>query len=181
MTLKGNKSKGQRALETEKTVQQLQMATRVSQMLLQQVGNSVQTINGDLNNLVGRQRDLQYRTLAIQSLLNLDIDAINRKSEELQIKDFEEAALKEDVTEGCTTTDVVEEDSVVVLTTTVNEDKGILRTRLKVADIGFPQLKQDLLGKKKNDVLTTEINGENHVITVLDVKKMPKKETTEQQ
>ena len=36
MTLKGNKTKGQRALEMESGVKQLQMATRVSQMLIQQ-------------------------------------------------------------------------------------------------------------------------------------------------
>lgn len=175
MTLKGNKTKSQRALETEKTVQQLQMATRVSQMLTQQMGQSIQSISKDFGELSGRQRDTQYRLLAIQALLNLSVDDIDRKAEALQIKDFEEAAAKEDVQAGCTDTEVIAENSVIVLTSKVGNGGGILRTRIKVAELGFPQLKQDLLGKKVGDVVEADLNGARHTITILNVKKMPEK------
>lgn len=175
MTLRGNKTKGQRALETEKSVQQLQMSARVSQMLIQQIGNSVQSMSKDLGELSGRQRDTQYQLLAIRKLLNLDADQVNAVAEELQVKDFEEASAKEDVAEGCTDTDAVSDDSVVVLTSKVGASGGILRTRLKVAELAFPQLKQDLLGKKVGDSVEADINGTHHTITVLGIKKMPEK------
>ena len=177
MTLKGNKSKGQRALETEKGVQQLQMATRMSQMLIQQMGNSVQTISKDLGELTGRQRDIQYRLLAIQELLNLNADDVVAKAEALQVKDFEETSAKEDVTEGCTDADTVAEDSVIILTSKVETGGGILRTRLKVAELGFPQLKQDLLGKRVGDTVEADINGTKHSITLLGIKASPAKAT----
>jgi hypothetical protein len=175
MTKRGNKSKGERALETEQNMKQLQTATRVTQMLVQQIGNSVQTLSKDFGELTGRQRDAQYRVLAIQALLNLNVDEVNRKAEELQVRDFEEAATKEDLADGCTSTDLVEEDCVIVLTSKVGETGGILRTRLRVAELGFPQLKQDLLGKKVGDTVGADINGTLHSITILDIKKMPEK------
>lgn len=180
MTLRKNKTKGQRFQDAEKEVQQLQMATRVSQMLIQQMGNSVQSLSKDFGEISGRQRDAQYRILAIQQLLGLDTNAINAKAEELQVKDFEEASAKEDETEGCTNADVVAEDSVVILTSKVGENGGILRTRLKVAELGFPQLKQDLLGKKIGDTVDADISGTLHTITVLGIKTLPVKATQEQ-
>jgi hypothetical protein len=177
MTLKGNKTKGQRAMETEKGVQQLQMATRMSQMLIQQMGNSIQTISKDMGELTGRQRDIQYRLLAIQELLGLNADDVVAKAEALQVRDFEETSSKEDAAEGCTDADTVTEDSVIILTSKVESGGGILRTRLKVAELGFPQLKQDLLGKKVGDTVEADINGTKHSITLLGIKALPAKAT----
>lgn len=175
MTLQKNKTKGQRFQEAEKGVQQLQMATRVNQMLVQQIGNSVTGLSKDLGELSGRQRDAQYRILAIQALLGLSLADIDKKAEEMQIKDFEEASAKEDAAEGYTDVDFVEENSVVVLTSKVGDTGGILRTRLKVAELGFPQLRDDLLAKKVGDVVEADINGAKHTITVLGIKNAPEK------
>jgi hypothetical protein len=175
MTLKGNKTKSQRAMETEQGVKQLQMATRVSQMLIQQMGQSVQSMGRDMNEITVRQRELQYKVLAIQELMNIDADAVTRRAEALQIKDFEETSAKEDVAQECTDADEVTEDSVIVLTSKVEAGGGILRTRLKVAELGFPQLKQDLLGKKVGDTIEADINGTKHSITLLGIKKLPVK------
>ncbi len=175
MTLRKNKTKGERWADLEKTVQQGQMATRINQMLVQQIGNSVSTMARDFGELSGRQRDAQYRLLAIQELLGLKLEDINRRSEELQIRDFEEASAKEDAAQECTPTDVVAEDSVVTVTSKTEAGGGILRSRLAVAEIGLPGLKQDLLGKKVGDVVTAEVNGAKHSITILDVKKLPEK------
>jgi hypothetical protein len=175
VTLKGNKSKGQRALETESNVKQLQMATRVSQMLVQQMGQSIQSMSKDMNELTARQRDLQYKVLAIQELTGVNADTVTERAEALQVKDFEEASAKEDAAAGATDAETVTEDSVVVLTSKVAEGGGILRTRLNVAEIGFPQLKQDLLGKKVGDTFTADVNGTTHSITLLGIKTLPAK------
>ena len=175
MTLKSNKTKGQRALETESGVKQLQMATRVSQMLIQQMGQSVTSLSKDTGELTARQRELQYKVLAIQELLNLSADDITARAEVLQIKDFDEASAKEDVAQDCTDTDVVTENSLVILTSKVDVGGGILRTRLNMVEIGFPQLKQDLLGKKIGDMVEADINGVKHSITLLGIKELPAK------
>ena len=175
MTLKGNKSKGQRALETESGLKQLQMATRVSQMLVQQMGQSVQAMSKDMNELTARQRELQYKVLAIQELTGVNVDAVTALAESLQIKDFAEASAKEDAAAGAVDAELVEEDSVVILTSSVNQGGGILRTRLNVAEIGFPQLKQDLLGKRVGDTFPAEVNGVSHSISILGIKKLPQK------
>jgi hypothetical protein len=175
MTLKGNKTKGQRALEMESGVKQLQMATRVSQMLIQQMGQSVTSMSKDMNELTARQRDLQYRVLAMQELLNLNTDDVTAKAEVLQVKDFEEAASKEDAASGAYDVDEVAEECVVTLTSKVGAGGGILRTRLNVSEIGFPQLKQDLLTKKVGDTFDADVNGAKHSITLLGIKKLPVK------
>jgi len=151
------------------------MATRISQMLLQQVGNSSNQMGRDLSELATRQRDVQYRQLALQDLLGVDLDALDKKAEELQIKDFSEASAKEDLEKNYTEASVVAEDSVVIITTKVEEDsaKGILRSKLVVGEIAFPQLKEDLMGKKAGDSLEADINGTNHEITVLAIRTKP--------
>ena len=175
MTLAKNKTKGQRFQETENGVQQLQMATRVNQMLVQQIGNSVTSLSKEIGELSGRQRDAQYRVLALQALLGLSLEEIDKKAEEMQVRDFGEASAKEDAAEGCTDVDFVEENSVIVLTSKVGTTGGILRTRLKVAELGFPQLRDDLLGKKVGDTIEADISGTKHTITVLAIKNAPKK------
>jgi len=173
MTLRGNKTKSQRAAETESGVKQLQMATRVNQMLIQQMGQSVTSMSKDMNELTARQRDLQYKVLAIQELLSLSADDVTARAETLQVKDFEEASAKEDAAAGTTDVDTVTEDCIVVLTSKVAAGGGILRTRLNVAEIGFPQLKEDLLTKKVGDTFDADVNGTTHSITLLGIKKLP--------
>jgi hypothetical protein len=173
MTLRGNKTKVQRQTEVESGVSQLQMATKVSQMLIQQMGQSVTSMSRDFNELTARQRELQYSVLAIQELLSLSADVVTAKAEELQIKDFAEASAKEDAASGAVDAEVVVEESTVVLTSKVGVGGGILRTRLKVAEVGFPQLKQDLIGKKVGDSFLADISGTQHSITILGIKVMP--------
>lgn len=181
MTLKHNKSKGERFEALEKRVQNIEMASRVGQMLIQQIGNAVSPMARDVGELAGRQRELQYRLLAVQELLNLNIDQINTRSEELQVKDFEETSAKEDTEKGYDTVDTVTEDSVVIFTSKTPEeavDKGILRSKLLVKEIGFPSLREDLIGKKVGDTLLTDVNGTKHSITILGVRYAPVTQST---
>jgi hypothetical protein len=175
MTVRGNKTKVQRFQEAESGVKQLQMATRVNQMLIQQMGQSVTGMSKDMNELTARQRELQYTVLAMQELLNLNPVDVSTRAETLQIKDFEEASAKQDVEVGAVDADVVTEDCAIVLTSKVGAGGGILRTRLNVAEIGFPQLKQDLLNKKVGDTFDADVNGTTHSITLLGIKRLPPK------
>lgn len=175
MTKRKNMTAAQRQQKVEKDVEQLQMATRISQMLLQQLGNSSNTLGRDLSELASRQRDNQYQFLALRELLNINLDELNKKAEELQIKDFDEASEKEDAEKDYTVADVVEEDSVVIITTKVDDDneKSILRSKLAVSELNFPQFKEDLMGKKAGDELEADINGVKHKVTLLGIRKKP--------
>lgn len=179
MTLRNNLTKAERNALLEKRIANIEMANRVTQMLLQQIGGSVSPMARDVGELAQRQRELQYRTLAIQELLALSTDAIAKRSEELQVKDFDETSAKEDVEKGYTVTDVVTDDSVVIVTSKISgnaDAQGILRSKLVVAEIGFPQLRADLLGKKVSDVVEADINGVKHELTVLGVRAVPAKQ-----
>jgi len=177
MTKRKNMSAAQRQVTVEKKVEQLEMATRVSQMLLQQVGNSTNQVGRDISELATRQRDVQYRVLALQELLGVKIEDLEARAEELQVKDFNEVSDKEDLEKGYTIANTVTEDSVVIITTKVeNQDennKGILRSKLILADLAFPKLKEDLLGKSVGDDLTADINGTKHQIKVLGIRSVP--------
>jgi hypothetical protein len=173
MTLRKNMTKGERQAALEKRVSNLEMANRVAQMLLQQIGGSVSPMARDVGELSGRQREMQYRFLAIQELLSLNTDEIAKRSEALQIKDFEETSAKEDAEKGYTVGDVVTEESVVIVTSKVDGEGGILRSKLVVKEIGFPQLRADLAGKKVGEVVEADINGTKHSITILGIRTVP--------
>lgn len=169
-------SKSDRLDALEKSIKNLEVTGRIAQMLIQQVGNAVSPMTRDFGELAQRQRDAQYRMLAIQSLLGLDVNAIDQKAEELNIKDFNDTSDKEDLEKGYTLSDVVAEDSIVIITSKTpeeKEDKGILRSKLIVKNIGFPDLREQLLSKKTGDVVTTDVNGVKHEITVLGIRSVP--------
>lgn len=174
MTKKHNLSRGERFEIAEQKVKNLEMGARVSQMLIQQIGNSVSPMSRDVAELAGRQRELQYRLLAVQDLLGLKTDEINTRAEQLQVKDFQEASDKEDVEKNYTVSEAITDDSVVLLTSkTADGTGGILRSKLVMKEIGFPQLRQDLLGKVAGDTVNADINGAVHTITVLGVRAVP--------
>lgn len=179
MSGKKQLTKGQRFELVEKKVGQLEMTSRVNQMMLQQIGNTITPMQGDLGEALGRQRELQYRTLAIQELLNLEVEAIEAKSLELQVKDFDETSDKEDTDKNYTDTDIVAEDSVVIVTTTTPDeeaDKGILRSKLLFSDISLPPLAESLLGTKVGDIIDADINGVKHKVEVLGIRSIPEPE-----
>jgi hypothetical protein len=169
-------TKGQRFEAMEKTLKQLQMSVQVNQMLMKQIGNTISPMQSDLQEFIGRQRELQYRVLAVQELADLDIETINAKSRELQIRDFEETSEKEDAEKGYTAADVVAEDSVITLTSTTpeeEEDKGILRSKMEYSEFNLPELKEALLGAKVGDLVDADVNGVKHKIEVLKIGTVP--------
>jgi len=183
MTLRKNMTKGERQAQLERRVANLEMSTRVAQMLIQQIANNVSPMAKDLGELAGRQREMQYRILAAQELLALNADVLNKKAEELQIRDFSEASDKEDMEKGYTPQDEVKEDGIVIFTSKTpdeTEEKGFLRSKLLVSEIGLPDLKAAFIGKKVGESFEADVNGVKHTITVLGSRAVPAPEPTEE-
>lgn len=169
-------SKGKIVQELSKRIENLEMGLRVSQMLVRQLMENIQPIQKDIGELSMQQRDLQYRALAFQELTSLDAEKVRDLSTELQIKDFTEISDKEDVEKNWTLTDVVTEECAVILTSTTpkeTEDKGILRSKLLLAEIQFPDLREVLLGKKVGDVFDQTLNNVEHNIKVVGIRLVP--------
>lgn len=164
-------------------VQQMEMATRVSQMMLQQVGNSISQIAADVRELANRQRDIQYRLLALQELSTVSTEDVNALAEKKQVADFDEASEKENEEKGYTKGDVLNEDSVVIFTTkAADADRSILRSKLALSDIALPDFRETLLGKKEGDEFDAKLQGQDHKVTVLSVLQKPvQEEVSEQQ
>lgn len=186
MTKRKNMTAGQRQVkletqitEMEEQIKQLTFATRIFQQLMQQSGSNLNNLSQDLGELSGRQRDLQYRFLAYQNLSNLTSDQINAESEKLQIADFEEFSAKDDIENGYAVVETVEEDSIVIFTTEADNGKGYLRSKQSLSDLAFPQMKEDLVGKKAGDVVDVDVNGVQHKLTILGVRKAPEQEKAE--
>jgi hypothetical protein len=181
MTKRKNMTAGERQQSVEKRTEQLEFAIRMSQMLLQQIGNSVQGMQRDISELASMQRDLQYRTVALQSLSGSSLDEVNALAEQLQIKDFNEASDKEDEELDYSAADVISENSIIVITSKADQGRDILRSKLVLSEIAFPKLREDLLGKKANDVIEADLNGTHHTVTVLSIRNKPAEETVDEQ
>lgn len=181
MTKRKNMTAGQRQAAMEKQVEQLTMATRIFQQLMQQTGQNVSAMQKDVSELANRQRELQYRFLAYQELASVSAEDINKKAEELQIKDFEDFSAKDDEEKGLTVADEIVEDSIIIFTTEAEDNKGYLRSKQSLSDLAFPQMREDLLGKKVGDSIEVDVNGVNHKLTVLGIRSKPAEVKDEQQ
>ena len=169
--------------DLDKRVESLEMATRMSQMLTQQVGNSISQLAADLREIASRQRDIQYRLLAIQEIdVNLGTEAVNALAEKKQVADFTSASVKENKELGYTPGEVINEDSVVIFTTkTSTEGKSILRSKLALADIALPEFRDSLLKRKAGESFDADLQGVSHEDTVLEVLQKPLQEKIDEQ
>lgn len=175
MTKRKNMTAGERQRALETKVEQHEATLKVMQMIIQQFGQNMNNIGKDIGELAIKQRDTQYYAFALSDLLSLKTADVSEKAEKLQIADFETASNKEDAEKGYLPGDVVNEDSVVTITTKAAGDKlrSILRSKLLVSEIVLPEFRSSILGKKVGDSFEADLNGTNHVVTVLDVKTVP--------
>lgn len=167
-------TKGQRQAQTEGNLKKIEMQMQLMQMLQKNIADSISSIQGQLNEVIRNQKELQYRVLAIQELQSLDKDQIQTKSLELQITDFNETSDKEDKEEGYLLVDKVDEDSIVIITSTTpeeEEDKGVLRSKIALSEMQVPEMRESLLGKGIDDVVDVDVRGVKHNIRVLGIRK----------
>lgn len=168
------------SLETE--MQNLQMAVRMSQMMMQQLLENNKVLSNDLGNAFNQLYELQYKYSALQKNLNLDTKVLNELANEQRLKDFEEAAVKADERENLVDTGVVNTDSTIVITSVAQDadgnDKGIFRSRLKLAECGVPDLITKITGKAKGEKVQVSLNGIEHSIELLSTKGPSSQEVT---
>lgn len=167
-------NKAEQIQELAKQAENVSMAGRVTQMMVQQLLQQVQTLGKDLGKAFGTINEMQYKVLAMQQIGNFDMAAMATKADELRLKDFIEASDAEDLAGQFTHGDVVQPDSTVIITSsTAGTDAGIFRSRIRLADCGVPALIQGLLGQGPGAKVACQLNGAEHVIELLAIRNPP--------
>lgn len=156
-----------------KELQNMQMAGRVTQMMVQQMMQNMQNVSQDLGKAFATINELQYKILAMQSVGGFDMKAMQAKAEELRLNDFVEASDAEDTQGNFTSSDKVQDDSTVIITSSTPDDTGIFRSRIKLAECGVPALIQGLTGQTIGTKVTCKLNGADHTVELLGVRNPP--------
>jgi hypothetical protein len=158
-------------------LQNMQMAGRISQMMIQQLLQNNKALSEDLGRAMGLINELQYKVLAVQKVSNLDVTALSKVADDLRLRDFNEASDNEDTSAGFTVGDTVLPDSTVILTSEANGNRGIFRSRIKLSESGSKELIDGFAGKPVGTKITVQLNGEEHVVELLGIRN-PKVEVT---
>lgn len=170
-----------RVEKLEKEIANLTMATRISQMLLKQVMEQFETLKKENNSNTRMLNDFQYRVLALQKTLNVNVDTIAAEADALKLIDWNSASDKDDAVQNLKITNKVESDAdVVIITSTVigTENGGIFRSKTVLADTHSKELVDALIGKTVGDKVEVTLNEEKHLIELLGVRQFPKTEVT---
>jgi len=169
--------------ETDRKLAQLADQIRMLQYAL---GNVFKTL-GDYPQVKQQIDQLDYRTLgfsrAIAELgLTADFAALVEKHAlAAKVDAFNELSDKDDVKRELTNAcdEVVSEEHSVILTSECAEasDQGIFRSKMDVGGEEFASVKNDFLGKKVGESFTSKIQGKDHVVTILGLRKKPNAST----
>lgn len=181
MNLKGQrqiKAKGSKdeIRELKVALSNAEMGTRVSQMMLKQVLEQFQNLRRDMDNTMGIINDIQYRTIAMLDVGNINKEELEAKAELLKLADYNKASDQEDISKNyeLDNDSVIGEKSIVIITSTTNgdTDKGIFRSKFSMEECKTESLREKLLGAKVGDVVETELGGDLHSITILGLRKL---------
>lgn len=168
----GSKKDQQSELKTQ--LANLEMAGRISQMMTQQLMQSVKSMSEDLGSALNQLYELQYKYNAVQKHLNLDAEVLNKIGNEQRLTDFDEAAVKQDVKDNLVVAESVQADSTVTITSVAQDeggnDRGIFRSRIKLSESGVPDLIAALADKKVGDKVNVKLNGVEHVVELLSIR-----------
>lgn len=165
----------QRIRELDVEFKNLQMAGRVSQMVVQQLMTNLQSMSQDLGKAYGIINELQYKVLSMQAVGSFDMVALAKKADELRLNDFIETSDAQDVKGNFTQGTVVQEDSTVIITSTTGAgvDEGIFRSRIKLAECGVPALVQAFTGQAVGAKTKCLLNGVEHEVELLGIRNPP--------
>lgn len=167
-------TKAEHVHEIATKVENMQMAGRMTQMMVQQLMQNMQNLAKDLGKALGTLNEMQYKILAMQSVGNFDMDAMAKKAEEMRLNDFIEASDAEDKAGNFTIGEVVTDESTVIITSTAAGDNaGIFRSRIKLTDSGVPALITGLLGKPVGTKVVCKLNGADHEVELLAIRNPP--------
>lgn len=164
-------SRKERIREMDAELKNLSMASRISQMMTQQIMQNSKAMHEDLGRAMNIISELQYKILAIQKVSGLDLEKMNEVANQQRLVDFNEASDREDLERGFTVGDTVNEQSVVILTSTTEEkDRGIFRSRLKLAECGVPDLIKAFMGREVGAKAIVQLNGLDHEVELLAIR-----------
>lgn len=159
----------------KKQVENLNMATKINQMLLKQVIENMTPMQNDLKFMTGAFNDFQYRFLAAQKVLSLNVEEMIKISDQLKLEDWEKASAKDDADQGFTAVDKVEAGTDVIIITSKTpdqaDDKGIFRSKMVLSETANPALIEGLMNKSVGETLEVELNGMKHLVTLLGVRR----------
>jgi hypothetical protein len=170
----------QRIRELDTKLENMQMASRMTQMMVQQLMSNLDNMSKDLGKAFGVINELQYKILAMQTVANLDVDALNSVAGDLRLKDFNEASDAEDAQGNFVVADTVGQDSTVIITSTTQDGAGLFRSRIKLSESGVPALVEGLLGQKVGAKVTCQLNNVEHVVELLGIRNPPAPVVVEQ-
>jgi hypothetical protein len=152
----------------------LEMSSRISQMMTQQLMQNMKNMQEDLGRSLGILNEMQYKILAIQEASGFDLEQLNEIANVKRLKDFSEASDREDAEKGFTVGTVVEGNSTVILTSkTEDVDKGIFRSRIELARCGVPDLIAAFAGREVGAKAIVMLNGVEHEIELLGIRTPP--------
>lgn len=162
-----------RSMETE--LKNSQMASRISQMMTQQIMQNMQNMQQDLGRALGLINEMQYKVLAVQKVANLDLTELNAIAAQLRLNDFNEASDREDAENGFTVGVEVNDSSTVILTSKTDNgpDGGIFRSRIELSKCGVPDLIKAFMGREAGAKAIVKLNGVDHEIELLGVRQPP--------
>jgi len=174
-------SRKERLRELEIEVKNLAMSARISQMMTQQIMQNMKPMHEDLTRVTGLIQELQYKVLAAQKVAGLDIEQLNTAANEMRLADFNEVSDREDKEKGFTVGDVVNEQSIIVLTSKTEEkDRGIFRSRFKLSECGVPDLIKAFTGREVGAKALLPLNGIEHEVELLAIRQPPSTPTEPQ-
>lgn len=167
-------SRKEKLHEFDVRLKNLEMSSRINQMMTQQLMQNLKPMHEDLTRVTGLIQELQYKVLAAQKVSGLDLDKMNVVANEMRLADFNEASDREDQDQRFTVGDVVTEQSTVVLTSTTEEkDRGIFRSRLKLSECGVPDLINGFMGREVGAKAILTLNGLEHTVELLAIRQPP--------
>jgi hypothetical protein len=165
----GGRKEKIKALDTK--LANVEMASRISQMMTQQLLQSIRSMQEDMGRALGIINEMQYKILAMQEASGLDLTQLNEIAAGKRLKDWNEASDKEDVDKGFTVGSVVEANSTVILTSKTEEaDKGFFRSRIELAKCGVPDLVTAFSGREVGAKALVLLNGVEHEVELLGVR-----------
>lgn len=171
-------SRKERLKELETELKNTQMALRIQQMMVQQLMQSNKSMGEDLGRALNLINELQYKALSIQKVANLDSALLVAEANILRLNDFENASTKEDVEKNYTIGTTVDDDSIVILTSTTDDpnDSGIFRSKIKLSECGVPDLIEAFKGREVGAKAIVTLNGVEHTVELLGIRQAPKQE-----
>jgi HAMP domain-containing protein len=177
----GNKYIKQSEIEPlRKQVENMTMALRVSQALLQQILPQVQSTKDEIASLSGALSDLRYYNKALLNHFKIDSSdehVIVSMVDVLKAQDWQQASDKDDVDSNLAVIETLssKEDVAMFSTKLVTDPfKGIFRSKIALSELQDESLINSFLGKTVGEVFNVKFNNVEHVVTLLGARSLPK-------